>query len=156
MERQKFEEKMASFPKSQIWDQATQRSIDAVRAYIHRLPQPTISQIQNESVRERPLKGPFHLVPAILPAPNEDDIRQLLFRTINGLGDVEYEQPALAPVPVEWIGRKFSGLGGRTAQSEDTCKNLAVLSKDCTNDLVILHVHGGAYLQSTVLPSDDI
>ncbi|KAL9633075.1 MAG: hypothetical protein Q9164_004917 [Protoblastenia rupestris] len=140
---------MASFPKSKIWDKTTQRSIDAVRAFIHRHPQPTISHIQNESVHERPLKGPFHLLPDILPAPIEDDIRQALFRTINGLGEIEYERPALAPVPVEWISKKACGLGDRSAPSADKRSDLARLAMDCANDLIILHVHGGAFFQGS-------
>lgn len=137
---------MASFPKSDIWDKTTQRSIDAVRAHIHRHPQPTISHLQNVSVEERPFKGPFHLVSDTLPAPIEDDIRQALFRTINYLGQIEYEQPALAPIPVEWIGKKACELGPGIAPSPDKRKLLAKLTVDCVNDLTILHVHGGAFL----------
>lgn len=146
MEKRKFERKMASFPKSDIWDKTTQRSIDAVRAHIHRHPQPTISHIQNVGVQERPLEGPFHLVPDTLPAPIEDDIRHALFRTINYLGETEYHQPAFAPVPVEWIGKTACGLGPRTAPSTDKPRHLAKLTMDCANDLTILHVHGGAFL----------
>lgn len=80
-----FESKMDSFGKSKVWDTKTQKSIDAVRAFIHRHPQPTISHIQNQSLQERPLEGSFHLVSDEFPAPVEDDIRQALFRTINAL-----------------------------------------------------------------------
>lgn len=125
MEQQKFKEKMASFPKSKIWDTATQRSVDAVRAFLHRHPQPTISYIQNESVRERPLKGHFRLQSEIFPAPDEDDIRQVMFSAIDSLRKIEYERPALASVPVEWISNTAMG---------------------CKYDFTILHVHGGAFL----------
>ena len=146
MERRNFERKMASFPRSRVWDQTTQKKIDAVRAFIHRHPQPTISHIQNESVQERPLEGPFRLLTDILPAPVEDDIRKALFRTINDLGDIEYEEPALAPVPVEWVSKKICGHEDTSARSPDKRSNLALLTEDCANDLVILHVHGGAFL----------
>lgn len=145
MEKWKFERKMASFPKSDTWDQTTQRSIDEVRAHIHRHPQPTISHLQNVSLRKRPLKGPFHLVPDTLPAPIEDDVRQALFRTINYLGEAEYHQPPLAPVSVEWIGKMACELGPRIAPSTDKRTHLAKLTTDCANDLTILHVHGGAF-----------
>lgn len=101
MDQLKFQEKMARFPRSKVWDKATQQYIDAVRAYVHRHPQPTISIIQNANVRERPPNGPFRLVQDTLPAPTEDDVRQLLFRTISDLGEVEYAPPDLALVPVE-------------------------------------------------------
>lgn len=127
MEQQKFKEKMASFPRSKIWDTATQRKMDAVRAFLHREPQPTISHIQNESVRARPIKSHFRLQSEILPAPAEDDVRQLMLRAVDSLGkgEIEYHRPALAPVPVEWISK--------TARS-------------CGDDFIILHVHGGDFL----------
>ena len=131
---------MASFPRSKVWDQITQQNIDAVRAFIHRHPQPTISHIQNESLRERPLKGPFRLLPDTLPAPVEDDIKKALLGIINDLGDIEYEEPALAPVPVEWVSKSVRGHG------PDKPSNMALLAEDCANDLVILYVHGGAFL----------
>ena len=140
MEQRKFEKKLASFPRSKVWDQMTQKNIDAVRAFIHRHPQPTISHMQNESVQERPLKGPFHVLPDTLPAPVEDDIRKALFHTINDLGDIEYEEPALAPVPVEWVSKRACG------HERDKPSNPALPAKDCANELLILHVHGGAFL----------
>ena len=146
MERRTFERKMASFPRSRVWDQTTQKSIDAVRAFIHRHPQPTISHIQNESVRERPLEGPFRLRKDILPVPVEDDIRKALFRMINELGDIEYEEPALAPVPVEWVSKRVCGVEDASARSPNKRSDLALLAEDCANDLVILHVHGGSFL----------
>lgn len=146
MEKKRFEKKMASFPKSDIWDQTTQQNIDAVRAHIHRHPQPTISHLQNVSIQERPMKGPFRLVPDLLPAPVEDDIRQALFGTIKRLGDMEYPRPALAPIPVEWIGKMACEPGSRVAPSTDRRSHLAKLTADCANDLTILHVHGGAFL----------
>lgn len=146
MEQLKFKQKMARFPRSKIWDTATQQNIDAVRAFIHRHPQPTITEIQSANTRERALKGPFNLVQAIFPAPAEDDVRQLLFRTINDLGEAQYEPPTLAPVPVEWIGKKAEPVGNiSTAVSNKSC-DLEQLSKDCNADLTILYVHGGGFL----------
>ncbi|KAL8807287.1 MAG: hypothetical protein Q9182_000792 [Xanthomendoza sp. 2 TL-2023] len=116
MERRKFEDKMSSFPRSKIWDETTQRNVDRVRSYIHRHPQPTITQLQHESVQKRPLKGPAVAQPETLPPPTEDDVRQALFRTIE--------------VPVEWIRK-------------------AEQAMDRSDDLVILHVHGGAFFQGS-------
>lgn len=146
MDRLKFKEKMARFPRSKVWDKVTQQNIDAVRAFVHRHPQPTISTIQNASVRERPLKGPFRLVQDTLTAPTEDDVRQLLFRTISDLGEVEYDPPDLASVPVEWIGREVGRIRNTSAASPNKRCDLERLTQDCTTDLTILHVHGGAYL----------
>lgn len=150
MPQRTFEKKMARFPRSTIWDATTQRSIDVVRAFIHRHPQPTISQIQKASVKERPLSksqasDSYHLVQDTLPASTQDDVRQMLFRTIAELGNVEYEEPALTPVPVEWVGSKtFESEDGKTFSSKRA--DLAKLTMDSLSDLTILHVHGGAFL----------
>lgn len=146
MEQLKFKQKMARFPRSKIWDMVTQQNIDAVRAFIHRHPQPTISEIQSASMRERPVKGPFHLVQDILPTPAEDDVRQLLFHTINDLGEVLYDPPTLASVPVEWICKKAETVGNISTPVSNKSCDLEQLSKDWNTDLTILHVHGGAFL----------
>ena len=158
MDQERFKEKLARFPTSTVWDATTQRSIDDVRAFIHRHPQPTISHIQNASVQERSLDDSYHLIQDTLPAPTQDDVRQLLFRTVAELGNVEYEEPALAPVSVEWVGkkasesedRKFSSPEKRSDLAKQTMDSkrsgLAKLTADSLNDLTILHVHGGAFL----------
>ena len=132
-EQLKFKQKMALFPRSKVWDVTTQRNVDAIRAFLHRHPQTTISEIQSAGSRERPLKGSFHL----MPAPAEDDIRQLLFRTINDLREVLYEPPTLVSVPVEW--------SISTAVSNKSY-GLEQLRQDCKTDLTILYVHGGSFL----------
>lgn len=92
------------------------------------------------------MKGPFRLVPDLLPAPIEDDIRQALFGTIKRLGEMEFPRPTLAPIPVEWIGKMACGSEPRIAPSTEKRRHLAKLTSDCTTDLTILHVHGGAFL----------
>ena len=140
----KIEQLMSRFPRSKIWDESTQQTVDAVRAYIHRRPQPSLSQIQRESIRERPLSGPFHVLQDTLPAPVEDDVRQCLFRTIDELGEALYDSPALVPVPVEWVGKKTDGAVDTCEAPNQPC-TFDRLSKDST-DLTILYVHGGAFL----------
>lgn len=153
MDQQIFEKKMTRFPRSTVWDATTQRSIDDVRAFIHRHPQPTISQIQNASVKERPLSkslsgDSYHLIQDTLPAPAQDDVRQMLFRTIAQLGNADYEETALTPVPVEWVGSRVSKFeDGKASLSKRD--ELAKLSMDSPNGLTILHVHGGAFFQGS-------
>ncbi|KAL8815811.1 MAG: hypothetical protein Q9223_005090 [Gallowayella weberi] len=147
MKRRMFEDRMSSFPRSKIWDETTQRSVDRVRSYIHRLPRPTISQLQHESAQERPLKGPVVVQSEILPPPIEDDIRQALFRTIEGLGKIEFEKPTSAPVPVEWIRKETQGY--RTDLALINGREPAEQAMERSDDLMILHVHGGAFFQGS-------
>lgn len=122
---------MHRFPRSTVWDPLTQQTVDGLRAFMHREPQPTISHIQRESVKPRPLKGPFQATRNVLQAPPEDDVRQLLFEAIAKLGDIEYESPTLAHVPVEWIVESAFA-----TQPES----------QVSSGLTVLHVHGGAFL----------
>ena len=73
-------------------------------------------------------------------------MRRMLFRTINDLGDVAFEEPALAPVPTEWIGKDDCRLGNYTSSGSEKRSDLAKLAMACKNDTIILHVHGGAFL----------
>ena len=100
-----------------------------------------------------PLNGPFHLVQDTLSAPTEDDVRQLLFRTTSDLGGVTYDAPDLASVPVEWIGREVEGVEDISGASSNKRCDLDRLTKDCTADLTILHVHGGACLYGSTFTS---
>ncbi|KAL8809463.1 MAG: hypothetical protein Q9200_003390 [Gallowayella weberi] len=127
MKRRMFEDRMSSFPRSKIWDETTQRS--------------------HESAQERPLKGPVVVQSEILPPPIEDDIRQALFRTIEGLGKIEFEKPTSAPVPVEWIRKETQGY--RTDLALINGREPAEQAMERSDDLMILHVHGGAFFQGS-------
>ena len=127
-------QKLKQFPKSQIWDKRTQQTVDRLRAFIHREPQPTLSYIQGESLKARPLKGPFNALQETLPIPPEDDVRQLMLETIADLGEAEFEPPAIAPVPVEWIVNSDHQDEQPTSGGEND------------GNVTILHVHGGAFL----------
>ena len=132
--------KLARFPRSKIWDKRKQQTVDGLRAFIHREPPPTVSDIQNESTKARPLKGPFCATRHVLQAPAEDDVRQLLFEAIKDLGDAEYEAPKMAHVPVEWIFNNSS------VQVPGPQVGVTSLMQEKDSGLTILHVHGGAFL----------
>jgi hypothetical protein len=117
---------LAQFPRSKVWDRRTQQAIDTIRLYMHRRPQPTITYIQQNSRQGKPVKNGFRTEQDVVLPPVEDDIRKLLFRVIKEMGSIRYEEPKLAPVPVEWT-------------SIDS-------SKSDISKLVVFHVHGGAFL----------
>ena len=133
--------KMRRFPRSKVWDKGTQQTVDTLRAFMHREPQPTISDIQNASIKPRPLKGPFLAKQNVLQAPPEDDVRRLLFEVITQLGDVEYEPPDLAHVPVEWVSKSPAAV-----ESEHRDSLTTPSLQECDTGPTILHVHGGAFL----------
>ncbi|KAL8937992.1 MAG: hypothetical protein Q9216_004135 [Gyalolechia sp. 2 TL-2023] len=139
--------KLQRFPKSKLWNPETQKTVDGLRAYIHREPQPTISKIQQDSIKGRPLSDDFHCFQDVLPEPG-DDVQNLLLQTIDDVQKIEYQRPVLAPVTVEWVGKR----GRQGAQSETVSRDIlpwASLSEDTKTNLTILHVHGGAFFQGS-------
>ena len=97
--------KLSRFPRSKVWDPRTQKIVDALRAYIHRHPQPTISKLQQGFVKAKPLDDTFYCFQQVLGVPS-DELRDLLLNTIDAVKQVEYQKPVLAPVIVEWVGQK--------------------------------------------------
>ncbi|KAF4624008.1 hypothetical protein G7Y89_g14166 [Cudoniella acicularis] len=103
---------LAQFLRSKIWDERTQRAVDMMRLCVHRRPQPTITDIQQNSRQGRPVKLGFRTEQDTILPPVEDDIGKHLFRTIKEMGDISYKKPKLAPVPVEWTTRESSANKG--------------------------------------------
>jgi hypothetical protein len=132
--------KLERFPKQPLWDSLTAQTINKLRAFLHRVPQPTISYIQEQSLKARPLKGPFSVFQTTIPAPPQDDVRQLLLQTIRDMGEAQFPAPALEDVHVEWVV-KHSSAGGW-----GECEGLETVFRQAATDMTVLHVHGGAYL----------
>ncbi|KAL9604217.1 MAG: hypothetical protein Q9219_000615 [cf. Caloplaca sp. 3 TL-2023] len=139
--------KLHRFPRSRIWDPQTQRTVDALRAYIHREPQPSISKIQQDSVKGRPLGNAFHCFQDVLPQPG-DDVKDLLLQSIDEVKMIKYQIPDLAPVTIEWVGKRQCHEVHSDAKSLDN-RQWTSLAQDTTSNLTILHVHGGAFFQGS-------
>lgn len=118
--------------------------MDAVRAYIHREPQPTISRIQQDSLKAKPLAGSFHCFQHIIPIPN-GEVQRLLVKAIDDVKQVEYEKPILAPVTLEWVCQKAPS-ASRSKTGYSASQQRDILAEDTSRNLTIFHVHGGAFL----------
>ncbi|KAL8958170.1 MAG: hypothetical protein Q9193_004718 [Seirophora villosa] len=136
--------KLHRFPTSEVWDPKTQRIVDAVRAYIHREPQPTISKIQRDSVKAKPMADTFHCFQDLLPIPG-DPVQHLLLETIDGVKKIDYERPLLAPVTVEWVAQK-APTTSRSDSTHPASEQRTFLTTDTRSTPTILHVHGGGLL----------
>lgn len=139
--------KLQRFPRSNLWDSRTQKIVDGLRAYIHREPQPTITKIQQDSIKGRPLSDDFHCFQETFPEP-DNEVNNLLLHTIDAVKKIDYEIPNLAPVTVEWVSKR--------APTRAKCRVLSPISqqwesmaKDAKTNLTILHVHGGAFFQGS-------
>ena len=118
--------------------------MDASRAYIHREPQPTVSKIQQDSLKAKPLADSSQCFQDIIPIPN-DEVQRLLVKAIDDVKQVEYEKPILAPVTLEWVCQKAPSVSrSKTACSASEQRD--ILAEDTSRNLTIFHVHGGAFL----------
>jgi acetyl esterase/lipase len=138
------------FPPQEKWDDTTKQVVETIRSHLHREPQPNLSAIQRESRKSRRPKGPFIHCKATLPIPAEDDTRQLFLQVVDEIEKINYQQPKFAPVDVEWTS--FTETGKRMGDHNSIvpeAEKYEELSEASLTDLVILHVHGGAYCQGS-------
>ena len=85
-----------------------------------------------------------------MPRPEEDDIRQALFKVIEALkepGEAPggFAEPDLLPVEAEWTGYRV----GATKQSHEVRipeqQKYTEMMKEVTSPTTVLYFHGGAY-----------
>lgn len=82
-----------------------------------------------------------------MPAPAEDDLRQLLFNTIDELKECgeEYTQPSPRPLEAEWTGYRAGASRDSPEPAISEQEKYANLMKEVSNDTTVLYFHGGAY-----------
>ena len=129
----------AQFPRSQVWDGETQKLVDSVRSVIHSKPPPTILQLQNYSLRSRPLGNEFCVTYQKLPVPPQDEAKRALFRAIQALGKIEHEDAPVAEVGLEWVSMREN----YSSQSAEAAK---VDPHSVETKITVLHIHGGGML----------
>lgn len=132
------------------WDLRTELTVNVLRSFIVDSPPEPISKIQHMSVKDPGIKGRIWISKVTMSIPSEDDIRQALFKAIEGLKEPAeaaggYREPELLPVEAEWTGYR----AGATKQSvplkipED--QKYKELMKEVTSPVTVLYFHGGAY-----------
>ena len=137
---------IAQFPRSKVWDETTQQIVDTIRMAIHRQPAPTISQIQKDSLKSRPLGSAFHVVQDTLPAPAEDEARRVFFQAIQDLGRIEHPYFPATNIGLEWVSKRRSKGWEGTDTISKARDALDTLSVDVTSKTTIFHIHGGGML----------
>ena len=85
-----------------------------------------------------------------MPTPSEDDIRQALFKAIEGLNEPgrakgEYKEPELLPVQAEWTGHRAGATKQSTRLKIPEEQQYKELMKEVTSPVTILYFHGGAH-----------
>lgn len=107
----------------------------------------SVSKRQESSAADPEAKGPLWVCRVSLPPPDEDDVRQALFHTIDSLctENETYSKPVVAPVLGEWVGQRRNV----DSQAPEPCisekEKHSGLMKDVSSEITMLYVHGGAF-----------
>ena len=118
-----------------------------MRAFFAQSPMPSISTLQQNSLRERSVPGPVWVSRVSLPCP-EDAVRPVLYRGIKSLSSDGWETlklPSLVPIEVEWVGYK-KGVYSKSLEAHMSEKEKYLnLMKEVTSNVTLLYVHGGGF-----------
>ena len=107
-----------------------------------------LSNWQESSTLDPEAKGPIWVSRVTLPPPQEDDVRQAFFQTIDRLSansETTYTKPAAVPVDGEWVGHR------RNVDAQAPEPNLTErekydgLMRDVSSAVTMLYVHGGGF-----------
>lgn len=133
---------------SHKWDLKTELSIKILRSIVTDTSDPKpISASQKVSIRDPGIKGPMWISKVTLAPPPEDDIRQILFKSIDEMkiGNEAYTKPELLPVEAEWTGHRAGASENEPELPISETEKYEHLMKEVTSNVTILYFHGGAY-----------
>jgi len=96
------------------------------------------------------VKGRIWISRTTIPVPREYDIRNSLFKAIEGLkepGDAPggYEKPELLPVEAEWTGYRSNATKSSSELGCSEAQKYKEMMKEVTAKTTVLYLHGGAY-----------
>lgn len=134
---------------SSKWDLRTTLTINILRDMIGPNSEPSpISKIQRLTTKDPGIKGNVWVSKVKLDIPEEDDVRQLLFKAIKdmGTGEEQWTQPESRPLEAEWNGYRAHALDLKAPQPvhRDEKAEFAGLMKEVTSKVTLLYFHGGA------------
>ena len=135
---------------SKHWDLKTELIISVLRSFIVDSPPEPISKLQHLTLRDPGVKGRIWISKVILPKPDEDDLRQSLFKAIEGLkgpGDSPggFKEPELLPVEAEWTGYRAGATKQSSALKIPEEQKYKELMREVSSPTTVLYLHGGAF-----------
>lgn len=134
---------------SSKWDLRTELTINILRDMIGPNSEPTpISKIQRLTTKDPGVKGNIWVSKVNLSIPEEDDVRQLLFKAIEdmGTGEEQWTKPESRPLEAEWNGYRAQAPDPKAfpPAERDEKAEYANLMQEVTSPVTILYFHGGA------------
>lgn len=133
--------------KSNGIDAKIENTVKKFRAFFAQSPMPSISTLQQNSLKERSVLGSMWVSRVTLPCPDAA-LCMVLCRGIKSVSSHEsrtWMPPSLEPVEIEWVGHKV-GFDSKSLAAETTDEeNYHNLTKDASSSLTLLYVHGGGF-----------
>jgi hypothetical protein len=133
---------------SREWDLRTALTIDVLRSFLDTDKPSTLSKGQEGSLHDPGVKGALWVSRVEFPKPEDSNVLDVLDDAFKAAGDghESYIEPSLQAVEGEWIGYR-DGVGPQEPESNATPKEkYDSLLKDSKSDLVVLYMHGGAFV----------
>lgn len=135
---------------SKDWDLRTELIVNVLRSFIITPEPQSVSKTQSDSLKDPGIKGMMWISKVTMPKPEEDGIREALFKAIDGLRETNeapggYTEPALLPVEAEWTGHRADATSRSPDVMVSESEKYAELMREATSPITILYFHGGAY-----------
>jgi acetyl esterase/lipase len=128
----------------------TDLTVDLIRSFIVTSNPHPISKTQHISLKDPGIKGKIWVSKVTMPKPEEDNIRQGLFKAIEALKEPDagiggYNEPELLPVEAEWTGYRAGATKTSPELRISENQKYVELMKEVTSPATVLYFHGGAY-----------
>lgn len=133
---------------SSKWDLRTEITINLLRDMLgpNSTPQP-IGKMQRLTSKDPGVKGNVWVSKVKLEVPEEDDVRQMLFKAIADMGTGEelWTKPETRPLEAEWNGYRAGVKADEPEPSGlDEKEKFESLMKETSSKVTVLYFHGGA------------
>ncbi|KAF4629470.1 hypothetical protein G7Y89_g8673 [Cudoniella acicularis] len=135
---------------SKFWDLRTALTVNILRSFIVDSPAQPVSKVQHMSIKDPGIKGKIWVAKVTMPTPEEDDVRQALFKAIEGLKEPEeaeggFTLPELLPVEAEWTGNRAGAAKHSAELKIPEQQKYTEMMREVYSPTTILYFHGGAY-----------
>jgi hypothetical protein len=138
---------------SSKWDLRTELTVKVLRQMLGPTSTPSsITKQQRLTTKDPGIKGKVWISKVKFNVPEEDNLREVLFKAIEDLNDGEekdmskiYTKPVAIPLEAEWTGYRQDATDTEPEPADLSEKEkYAKLMETATSKVTILYFHGGA------------
>ncbi|KAF2111713.1 alpha/beta hydrolase fold-domain-containing protein [Lophiotrema nucula] len=133
---------------SSKWDLRTELTVNVLRKMLGPGAKPSsITKQQRMTIKDPGVKGKVWASKIKCTVPEEDDVRQLVFRAIEemGTGEEKWWRPESIPLEAEWNGYRPGVADNEPEPADlDEKEKYEKLMGEVTSKVTVLYFHGGA------------